>query len=176
MIFVPLTFVTSVYGMDNMDENPQYWEFAIVLVTVCIPFFLLIGFLNTDSGYRIWMEKTKALWAWIKPKKEAEAEEEMDVASAPMARTYSMEEGMKTRLGESERGSRPQSHPPQSYSHIKRIVEAVGDGKQSGLSRIGTIMADSAEGSKGGSEAADKKEAVAASKDTVINIDSGSNK
>ncbi|KAF2091613.1 hypothetical protein K490DRAFT_31641 [Saccharata proteae CBS 121410] len=54
IFFLPLTFVTSVFGMTNMPTDRHYWPFAIVMVTVCIPFFLLVGSLNTTKGYEFW--------------------------------------------------------------------------------------------------------------------------
>ncbi|KAM3416377.1 hypothetical protein BST61_g7976 [Cercospora zeina] len=58
IFFLPLTFVTSVFGMTNMPEERQYWHFGIVTSTVCIPFFILIGSLNTVRGMTFWREKT----------------------------------------------------------------------------------------------------------------------
>lgn len=57
IFFLPLTFVTSVFGMTNMPTVPEYWPFATVLVCVCLPFFLLIGSLNTTRGMRFWQHK-----------------------------------------------------------------------------------------------------------------------
>lgn len=42
----------------NMPTSPQYWAFATVLVCVCVPFFLLVGSLNTRRGMRFWTHKT----------------------------------------------------------------------------------------------------------------------
>ncbi|PPJ53180.1 hypothetical protein CBER1_11678 [Cercospora berteroae] len=50
IFFLPLTFVTSVFGMTNMPEERQYWHFGIVTATVCVLFFILIGSLNTVRG------------------------------------------------------------------------------------------------------------------------------
>ncbi|KAK3711839.1 hypothetical protein LTR37_009357 [Vermiconidia calcicola] len=60
IFFLPLTFVTSVFGMTNMPENGHYWMFAIVSSTVCVPFFILIGSLNSRRGLQFWKRRTKA--------------------------------------------------------------------------------------------------------------------
>lgn len=36
--------------------------FAVVTVTVCVPFFLLIGSLNSRRGLHFWKRKTSAAW------------------------------------------------------------------------------------------------------------------
>lgn len=62
MCFLPLTFVTSVFGMTNMPDNTgphAYTQFAIVSATVCIPFLILIGSLNTHRGMNWWRTKTR---------------------------------------------------------------------------------------------------------------------
>lgn len=167
----PLTFVTSVFGMTNMPADPSpYWPFAITLAAVCIPFFSLIGFLSTDFGYRIWAKKTKQLWRWIRPKpKPDSAEEDEAFEPNPVNRTLSTEEGMRLRMGsqagavqprrdrkaESERGGRESlSHP-----HIRKMVEAMGEGRQSGLVRMGTVVGNEA-GAEGTRE----------SKDTIVDV------
>jgi hypothetical protein len=69
MFFLPLTFVTSVFGMTNMPPDADFWRFGVVMVTVCVPFFLLIGSMNTNSGMRFWREHIRAmfacLWSWL---------------------------------------------------------------------------------------------------------------
>ncbi|KUI52730.1 hypothetical protein VP1G_00104 [Cytospora mali] len=60
IFFLPLTFVTSVFGMTNMPTEPIYWPFAVVTVTVCVPFFFLVGSLNSTRGMRFWRNKTNA--------------------------------------------------------------------------------------------------------------------
>lgn len=139
---MPLTFVTSVYGMTNMPTNPDYWMFGITLATVCVPFFSLVGFLSTDLGYRLWMAKTKAMWRWMRPKPSLKSTD--DFTPNPVNRTLSTDEGMQKRLGHVQDGGKPQTHARKesgigtSFPNIKKIVEATGEGK-SGLSRMGTV-------------------------------------
>ena len=65
MFFLPLTFVTSIFGMTNMPNDASFWRFGIVMVTVCVPFFLLIGSMNTSSGMKFWTEHFGSFWAYI---------------------------------------------------------------------------------------------------------------
>ena len=54
IFFLPLTFVTSVFGMTNMDPNDNFVHFGIVTVVICVPTYMLIGSLNTGSGFEFW--------------------------------------------------------------------------------------------------------------------------
>ena len=65
IFFLPLTFVTSVFGMTNMPQRDNYTDFAVVVAVVCIPFFILIGSLNTASGMKFWRAKTGAAFRSI---------------------------------------------------------------------------------------------------------------
>ncbi|KAH8735193.1 hypothetical protein BGZ61DRAFT_279721, partial [Ilyonectria robusta] len=49
MIFLPLTFVTSVFGMTEFKIAASDWRFAVTMVLVCVPFMLLISILQTRS-------------------------------------------------------------------------------------------------------------------------------
>jgi hypothetical protein len=49
MIFLPLTFVTSVFGMTVFTIPATDWRFALTMILVCVPFMLLITFLQTRS-------------------------------------------------------------------------------------------------------------------------------
>lgn len=51
--------------MSNMPSEIQFKDFAITMVTVCVPFFLLIGSLNTTSGMEFWRSKWHIMLAWI---------------------------------------------------------------------------------------------------------------
>ncbi|KAK3942007.1 hypothetical protein QBC46DRAFT_83929 [Diplogelasinospora grovesii] len=50
MIFLPLTFVTSVFGITTFNISAEDWRFPVTMVSVCIPFFLLILILQTRAG------------------------------------------------------------------------------------------------------------------------------
>jgi hypothetical protein len=60
IFFLPLTFVTSVFGMTNMPTDEQYWQFGIVTACVCVPFFILVGSLNSNRGMAFWRQKTRS--------------------------------------------------------------------------------------------------------------------
>jgi hypothetical protein len=136
--------VTSIFGMTNMPAEPEpFWPFAIVLVAICIPFFSIIGFLSTKYGYSIWAQKTKELWRWLQPNKASQVSNDTDL-EAPIGvnHTKSTEEGMRLRLkdGEEAPRRRPGHKPVGSYPHIQCMVERTGEGRESGLSRMGTVM------------------------------------
>ncbi|KAL2072100.1 hypothetical protein VTL71DRAFT_11443 [Oculimacula yallundae] len=65
IFFLPLTFVTSVFGMSNMPSKIEFTDFTITMVAVCVPFFLLIGSLNTTSGMEFWRHKWHIVLAWL---------------------------------------------------------------------------------------------------------------
>ncbi|KAK4111581.1 hypothetical protein N656DRAFT_141307 [Canariomyces notabilis] len=52
MIFLPLTFVVGVFGITEFDISPEDWRFAVTLVSVCIPFFILILVLVSPQAPR----------------------------------------------------------------------------------------------------------------------------
>ncbi|KAF2792843.1 hypothetical protein K505DRAFT_325900 [Melanomma pulvis-pyrius CBS 109.77] len=148
LFFMPLTFVTSVYGMTNMSTEPHYWMFGVTLATVCVPFFSLVGFLSTDLGYRIWMAKTKALWRWMRPKPSLNITNEPEFQPNLVNRTLSTDEGMQKRLGQgqgqaqTQTHNRPVSSSRPSHPNIQKLVQAIGEGNQGGISRLGTVVSN----------------------------------
>lgn len=53
--------------MTNMPDghggkDGRFKDFAIVTATVCVPFLILIGSLNTHRGMRWWRHKTRLVW------------------------------------------------------------------------------------------------------------------
>jgi hypothetical protein len=48
-----------------MPTEHQFKWFGVVMATVCIPFFLLIGSLNTTSGMEFWRSKWHQLLSYI---------------------------------------------------------------------------------------------------------------
>lgn len=57
IFFLPLMFVTSVFGMTNMDPNEGFVHFGIVTVVICLPTYMFIGSLNTANGFGFWTRK-----------------------------------------------------------------------------------------------------------------------
>lgn len=49
MIFLPLTFVTSVFGITEFTIAPSDWRFAVTMVLVCVPFMAIIVLLQTNG-------------------------------------------------------------------------------------------------------------------------------
>ncbi|OAA82079.1 Mg2+ transporter protein, CorA-like/Zinc transport protein ZntB [Akanthomyces lecanii RCEF 1005] len=49
MIFLPLTFVTSVFGITEFTISPTDWRFAVTMVLVCVPFMGLVVLLQTNG-------------------------------------------------------------------------------------------------------------------------------
>ncbi len=145
LFFMPLTFVTSVFGMTNMPTTPApFWPFGVVLAAICIPFFSIIGFLSTKFGYSIWVAKTKQFWRWMRPKKEAARPEDEDFEHpGRVNRTWSTQEGMRQRLQHPEMLRRRSSaRASMSHPNIQRMVERMGEGRPSGLTRMGTVMGE----------------------------------
>lgn len=102
IFFLPLTFVTSVFGMTNMPTEHHYWPFGITMATVCIPFFCLVGSLNSTSGIAWWRKRVMTFLGFLgklcwKRKKDI-LEEEKQVDEAPLSRSISTTEGMAIRL------------------------------------------------------------------------------
>ncbi|KAM5355686.1 hypothetical protein ACJ41O_002332 [Fusarium nematophilum] len=62
MIFLPLTFVTSVFGMTVFTIPATDWRFALTMILVCVPFMLLITLLQTRS-FGLLLRKLSALGA-----------------------------------------------------------------------------------------------------------------
>ena len=50
IFFLPLTFVTSVYGMTNMPPEDTFLPFAATTAAICLPTYFLIGILNSRTG------------------------------------------------------------------------------------------------------------------------------
>ncbi|KAI9710125.1 MAG: hypothetical protein M1820_002927 [Bogoriella megaspora] len=111
IFFLPLTFVTTVFGMTNMPTEGHFWMFAIVLCTVCIPFFVLIGSMNTIRGMKFWRAKTKAVLrnigyflAWLTgirkklERHDTDAKDDDAKSIEIIRRTTSTNEGMLARL------------------------------------------------------------------------------
>lgn len=65
IFFLPLTFVTSVFGMTNMPPNDSFHAFGIVTTVICLPTYMLIGSLNTNKGVHFWRNKTSQFFAFV---------------------------------------------------------------------------------------------------------------
>ncbi|OLN96068.1 hypothetical protein CCHL11_03181 [Colletotrichum chlorophyti] len=63
MVFLPLTFVTSVFGITEFTIPAQDWRFAVTMVCVCVPFIVVLILLQTRAGYVLAKHAFSAL-AW----------------------------------------------------------------------------------------------------------------
>lgn len=57
LIFLPLMFVTSVFGMTEFSIRANSWEFAVTMSFVCIPFLILLIMLRS-RGFVEWLQCT----------------------------------------------------------------------------------------------------------------------
>jgi hypothetical protein len=59
MLFLPASFSTSIFGMQSiLPTSTKLYTFAIVIIAVCGPTYLLIWFLSWERG-KGWIEKAK---------------------------------------------------------------------------------------------------------------------
>ncbi|KIW14746.1 hypothetical protein PV08_07530 [Exophiala spinifera] len=52
LFYLPLTFVTSIFGMTNMPVDDNFLPFAVTVVGICIPTYLLILIVNNPDNSR----------------------------------------------------------------------------------------------------------------------------
>ncbi|KAL6241033.1 hypothetical protein RBB50_012128 [Rhinocladiella similis] len=52
LFYLPLTFVTSIFGMTNMPVDDNFVPFAMTVVGICIPTYLLILIVNNPDNSR----------------------------------------------------------------------------------------------------------------------------
>ena len=98
-------------------------------------------------------------------KTKSQVPDDMDPETpAQINRTMSTEEGMRLRLKDRETVHRRSTQrPAPSHPHIQRMVEKMGEGRESGLTRMGTVVDDE-------ELAKEKNGNQNISKDTVIDI------
>lgn len=71
-----------------MPQEQDFKNFAIVMAVVCIPFFFLIGSLNTTSGMTFWRNKWHNLLDWVSRKlQHPEAEDDQRTCEGIQTRT-----------------------------------------------------------------------------------------
>ncbi|KAK0343293.1 hypothetical protein LTR59_014859 [Friedmanniomyces endolithicus] len=135
-------FVTSVFGMTNMPTERHYWTFGIATATICIPFFVLLGSLNSTRGMNFWrgktvllFHKTRDFFSWLhrggRPRRPASDEailgdDESGSGVLQMSRSTSTQNARDTRLrrwssGENERVSKGSLDTAQSARQVMEI-------------------------------------------------------
>lgn len=63
IFFLPRTFVTSVFGMTNMPPSADFVRFGIVTAVICLPTYMLIGSLGSESGFQFWTKSIGLLFS-----------------------------------------------------------------------------------------------------------------
>ncbi|POR33374.1 Uncharacterized protein TPAR_06436 [Tolypocladium paradoxum] len=59
MVFLPLTFVTSVFGITEFTIPATDWRFPVTMVLVCVPFMLVV-FLFQTRGFTVLLRKIRS--------------------------------------------------------------------------------------------------------------------
>ncbi|KAI9720959.1 MAG: hypothetical protein M1828_005431 [Chrysothrix sp. TS-e1954] len=54
LIYLPLSFVTSIFGMTNMPQSASYLPFGYTLIAICLPTYLLLAVLLPTQGLDFW--------------------------------------------------------------------------------------------------------------------------
>lgn len=52
LFYLPLSYVTGIYGMTNMPPDDSFWPFALTTVGICAPTYLLILIVNNPETTR----------------------------------------------------------------------------------------------------------------------------
>lgn len=63
IFFLPLGYVTSVYGMNNMPMDGPFYPFAYTTIAICLPTYVLMGLLwptNPIETWNGWFRKGKS--------------------------------------------------------------------------------------------------------------------
>jgi hypothetical protein len=100
----------------------------------------------TKYGYYTMAQKTKEFWRWLLPNQKPKVSNNTDTeAPARVNRTMSTEDAMQLRFRKENDGiprRRSSQRPTASYPHIQRMVERMGEGRESGLTRMSTVTKD----------------------------------
>ena len=56
IFFLPLTFITSIFGMTDMRSQHNFVFTGIVVILSCVATYIFIGLLNDGSGFGRWMD------------------------------------------------------------------------------------------------------------------------
>lgn len=61
MIFLPLTFVTSVWSMTGFPLDVDDWQFPATMVCACVPFLVFVLLVQTRTGMEFLMSRIERL-------------------------------------------------------------------------------------------------------------------
>lgn len=109
--------------MTNMPTEHQFKWFGITMATVCIPFFLLIGSLNTTSGMEFWRSKWHQIRDYISHLAAAAA---AAVASDKNKREVGQRQGRGQGQGKSRNQQRIERVKQLSLSASSRAMTGLG--------------------------------------------------
>ncbi|KAL5391789.1 hypothetical protein DPSP01_001078 [Paraphaeosphaeria sporulosa] len=114
VFFLPLTFITSVFGMTNMPDDANFVRFGTVLVAVCLPLFGFIGLASSQHGYSYMKTTSRRVWEWTKTNVTVQKKEERSLDPLQRRRRYGFSrrdtpsddlEAPITSFSEAEKGS-----------------------------------------------------------------------
>ncbi|CZT21516.1 uncharacterized protein RCC_07379 [Ramularia collo-cygni] len=134
LFFLPLTFVTSVFGMEILPEHEPMWRFAAVTVAICLPCFILIGSLNSTAGLIWWQSRFSEIWNYLRkmwPCSTFASSEEPPLSRTPTlavptnANDYPLPSGMSTNAKMAKRLRRLSSHKHGDREKVPRMHELV---------------------------------------------------
>lgn len=139
VFFLPLTFITSVFGMTNMPEDASFVRFGIVLVAVCLPLFGFIGFSSSQYGYLYMRTRMRRIWEWTEARLTVQKKEKRSLDPLQQRKRYGFSrkeappidlEASKESFQEVERSSSHRGgNEVSSLRHIKKIVEDIGEAR-----------------------------------------------
>lgn len=125
-----------------MSTEHTFWEFGTVLVVVCVPFFLLIGSLNTTKGYEFWKARCKevmktCLWflafmSGLAPKtsRPQKGQKQEEKEEGPNANPYA-----RRRSCASDRQQRPRMQRSPTSTDMMEKDSSVEGSQESGKSK-----------------------------------------
>lgn len=114
MFFLPLTFVTSIFGMTNMPPEDSFLPFALASVGICFPTYFIILVVNNVDQVKRWLTNVEFFFTHIiscavpdkaeKMKKSLQQQREKQALSAghsqrrPMIRKVATHASLEPRL------------------------------------------------------------------------------
>ncbi|KAL1596468.1 hypothetical protein SLS60_009114 [Paraconiothyrium brasiliense] len=136
VLFLPLSFITGVFGMTNMPEDADFAKFGTVLVAVCLPLFALIGFASSHRGYTHIRTRAGRVLAWVKANVAGPKNNERDFDPLQHRKRYGLSrkdnsltdlEALEVSAVDGEmRDNENSGIEDASHPYIKRIVEDIG--------------------------------------------------
>ncbi|KAK4192221.1 hypothetical protein QBC35DRAFT_373917 [Podospora australis] len=134
MIFLPLTFVVGVFGITTFDISAEDWRFPVTMVSVCIPFFILILVLQTRAAMMMVRKFGRAMEYYFS----------QGLGSLGLGGSSSAAAGEKRRHSSwhsSHGNHHPSYHPPPSHQGgISELSGASGGAHGSGIAGVRRVQ------------------------------------